>query len=695
MLRNALHLIVFLLGLAAAVWIGVGYIGHNTLGAAVALLIAACYCVGGWELLQFRRATDALRGATGNASEREDLDDWLKRVPSALRGAVRLRVEGNRSALPGPALTPYLVGLLVLLGMLGTLLGMMATLRGTGMALQSATDLQAIRGSLASPVEGLAVAFGTSIAGVAASAMLGLLSALLRRERLAAVQLLDQHIRTDLSVHGHAWQRAEGLRLMQGQAAVLPTLVQQLQQMVDGVQQAAAASHAQLEARQEAFIARHDAAQELLAARLEQSLQRGVQAGTEAIGTTLQPLLRDALGNLEATAARTQSSVTDAVQRQLDALQASTQTVSSDLRAQFEGALSAQQAANAALVTALGSALSGVIASQQDGTDRLLGEIDGRLRSQVEQLGAHWATLAEQQQAAGNAATERDALARAAALEAQQADARALLAQLQDTHQALLERTEQGDQARLQQWSQAFTVLAEQAGAQWVTHSERATAQQQHISETLQQTASSIGEEARRQSTATLAEITRLLDAASEAPRAAAEVVAELRQRLSESLVRDTALLDERAQLLGTVGSLMESIQATSSAQRVAVDQLIENAAGLMQRTGERFAEQVDAQAGTLQQLVGSVADAATGSRELAAGLEGAVTAFTATSSGLSTHLEHLSGALDASLARSDEQLAYYVAQAREVVDLSLLSQKQITEELRQLGKGRAPAGTA
>jgi hypothetical protein len=31
--------------------------------------------------------------------------------------------------------------LLVLMGMLGTLLGMMATLKGTGFALQSATDL--------------------------------------------------------------------------------------------------------------------------------------------------------------------------------------------------------------------------------------------------------------------------------------------------------------------------------------------------------------------------------------------------------------------------------------------------------------------------------------------------------------------------------------------------------------------------
>jgi hypothetical protein len=36
-------------------------------------------------------------------------------------------------------------------------------------------------------------------------------------------------------------------------------------------------------------------------------------------------------------------------------------------------------------------------------------------------------------------------------------------------------------------------------------------------------------------------------------------------------------------------------------------------------------------------------------------------------------------------MLRSDEQLAYYVAQAREIIDLSLMSQKEIFEELRQL----------
>ena len=36
-------------------------------------------------------------------------------------------------------------------------------------------------------------------------------------------------------------------------------------------------------------------------------------------------------------------------------------------------------------------------------------------------------------------------------------------------------------------------------------------------------------------------------------------------------------------------------------------------------------------------------------------------------------------------MLRSDGQLAYYVAQAREIIDLSMGSQKEIIEELRQL----------
>lgn len=36
-------------------------------------------------------------------------------------------------------------------------------------------------------------------------------------------------------------------------------------------------------------------------------------------------------------------------------------------------------------------------------------------------------------------------------------------------------------------------------------------------------------------------------------------------------------------------------------------------------------------------------------------------------------------------LTRSDEQLAYYVAQAREIIDLSILSQKKMVDDLQRV----------
>jgi hypothetical protein len=133
---------------------------------------------------------------------------------------VRQRIDGERVALPGPALTPYLVGLLVMLGMLGTFLGMVLTFKGAVFALEGSTDLQAIRTALAAPIKGLGLAFGTSVAGVATSAMLGLLSALARRERADVVRLLDQHLAAELRPLSHRFQQQQTFRRDPGPGAV-------------------------------------------------------------------------------------------------------------------------------------------------------------------------------------------------------------------------------------------------------------------------------------------------------------------------------------------------------------------------------------------------------------------------------------------------------------------------------------------
>jgi len=47
--------------------------------------------------------------------------------------------------------------------------------------------------------------------------------------------------------------------------------------------------------------------------------------------------------------------------------------------------------------------------------------------------------------------------------------------------------------------------------------------------------------------------------------------------------------------------------------------------------------------------------------------------------------LNSIEESMDKSAVRSDEQLSYYVAQAREIIDHSMMSQKEIFEELRRI----------
>ena len=158
-----------------------------------------------------------------------DLNGWLVRLAPSLRSPVRQRIEGERVALPGPALTPYLVGLLVMLGMLGTFLGMVITFKGAMFALETSSSLESIRAALAAPIKGLGLSFGTSVAGVAASAILGLLSTMSRRERLEVTRLLDARIPEVFRSFSAAHRREEMLSVFKAQAQAMPLIAERLQ----------------------------------------------------------------------------------------------------------------------------------------------------------------------------------------------------------------------------------------------------------------------------------------------------------------------------------------------------------------------------------------------------------------------------------------------------------------------------------
>ncbi len=201
-----------------------------------------------------------------------------------------------------------------------------------------------------------------------------------------------------------------------------------------------------------------------------------------------------------------------------------------------------------------------------------------------------------------------------------------------------------------------------------------------------------MSKQAQVQATDTITEITRLMQTAAEAPKAAADVISELRQNLSDSLVRDNAMLDERNRLLATLETLLDAVNHASTEQRSSVDSLLSASAELLERLGTRFGDQIEAQTGKLDSAAAHVATGAVEVAGLSEALGTVVQQFGATTDALGERLQQIEAALDKSLARSDEQLAYYVAQAREVIDLSMLSQKQIIGELQLLSGTHAAA---
>ena len=108
-------------------------------------------------------------------------------------------------------------------------------------------------------------------------------------------------------------------------------------------------------------------------------------------------------------------------------------------------------------------------------------------------------------------------------------------------------------------------------------------------------------------------------------------------------------------------------------------------AADLLERVGTRFTDHVQAETGKLEHVAAQVAAGATEVAGLGDALGSVVERFGQTNDALLERLQAIEGALERSLVRSDEQLAYYVAQAREVVDLSLSAQRQITVDLQRL----------
>jgi hypothetical protein len=690
-MNRTLSLIAFAAGLLALAWVGAGYVGNNLLALAMTGLITAFYLMGGLELRRFHLATSSLQQALTDLpqplADATQLGDWLTRLHPSLRQPVRLRVAGERVGLPGPAMTPYLLGLLVLLGMLGTFLGMVVTLHGTVQALDSTSDLPAMRAALAAPVKGLGLAFGTSIAGVCASALLGLVSAWARRERGQVASALDSACATTLYPFSAACQREQMLAAMQAQAQALPQVANQLQALMSRLDQQQEVWQQRLLAGQEQFHSQAQASYSALAHSVGQSLERSLVDSARAAGATLQPAVQATLDGLAGETKALQQQLGNSVQQHLQGLSERFEQSVTAVAQHWADALAQQDRSQHAQANVLGSTLQAFSTQFEQRATALVAGVEASHRAREAALVSTLDTAVQQ----GNALQQRLAETAQSQLTGLttgfEHSASRLLAQLSTAQTDLRSALVAGDEQRLAGWTAALEALATRLQQQWQAAGVQTLAQQQQICDALAQTASEISSQTGAQARDTVAEVARLMQAAAEAPRAAAEVMGQLRQQLSDSMVRDNAMLDERNRLLDTLGGLLDGVNHASTEQRAAVDALVASSASLMARVGSQFSEQVQAESGKLGDAAAQLSASAVEVASLGDSLGAAVAQFGHTSLQLGTQLQRIEAALDATATRSDEQLAYYVAQARELIDLSLLSQKQIVDDLQRLAR--------
>jgi hypothetical protein len=775
--------IAFAIGALAAVWVAAAVASSHVLVLVMTAVIAGVYGFGALELRQYRANTTALNQAMAEVpAQMAQLDDWLARVPAHLQNAVRQRVEGERSALPGPALTPYLVGLLVMLGMLGTFLGMVVTLNGAVFALEGASSVQGMRAAFSEPVKGLGLAFGTSVAGVATSAMLGLMSSLARRERALAAQTLDGLIGTGLRTFSLAHQRKETFVALQQQTQLLPQVVQQLHGLMAQMERHSQQLGERLLANQDSFHREVKTVYTDLAQSVDQTLRGSLSQSVQVVSDSIRPVVQSTMTEM---AQQAQTLHERAVQNSHEHLETLNQKFSQQAQTvaqNWSAALNRHDQASNELLGATQKTLQDFGQTFERQAQDLLASVrSAQLEQQTSQASADqarlqaWATslqemattlqsgwqdngrqtLAQQQQICDTLTHTAQAISTQVQTQASQT-----LADIERMRQGLAST----DAQRLAAWQEGLQALSASLQAQWQTAGEKNLAQQQQVCDSLGQTAAQIRSDAQAHASQTLGEvarlmasnealvqtrlaaeaesatqhqrraeelasllrtelaalreqealradaavarlaelqtavtqhlstlgtaleapITRLIETASEAPKAAAEVIGQLRQEISVSVARDNALLEERTRILSTLSTLLDAINHASTEQRSVIDALVTSSKASLQEASDGFAAHVSTESAKLGDLAAQVTASAVDVASLGETFAFAVRSFNETNDKLMASLHSIESALAQSMTRSDEQLAYYVAQAREIIDLSIGSQKDVLEALQQ-----------
>ncbi|RYF26527.1 MAG: DUF802 domain-containing protein [Comamonadaceae bacterium] len=538
----------FAAGLATVGWVAAGYRSGHWLALAITLVIAAFYLVGAWELWRYRRGTRALAGALQSLASTPlaALAEWLAPLPDGLREAVRQRIEGTRAGLPAPLLVSYLTGLLVLLGMVGTFLGMVVTLDGTGAALAGAEGLSAIRDALSAPVRGLGLAFGTSVAGVAASAMLGLMAALCRRERMQVSQRLDAVLATTLRPFTPLHQRESSLRLLEQQAALMPTLVERLTDSMAAMERQQAALAERLQADQARFYQETETAYTGLAAAVERTLTQSAAESARLAGAALQPAVESALAGLGRESAQLQAALAAQVREQLHGIAHQFSAATTQVTTQWTGALAEHQRTSEHTAQTLRASLGDFTQALETRSTALAERLAERVASQSDALSARWSEALQQQAHTGAQLAERHEQSLRGAAEHLATHAAALQHTVHEAHARLHTQLAEQDEARQGAWTQSLNTMAQDLQRSWQSAQAQAAGQWEQLGSALDRTATSVTERTAEQAT---------------------QLLAQIDQRAAQDEARQSAWTQSLEAVAATLREEWQAAQSTSTGQ--------------------------------------------------------------------------------------------------------------------------------
>ncbi|HET8704883.1 MAG TPA: DUF802 domain-containing protein [Pseudomonadales bacterium] len=703
--------VAFALGAAAIIWIGAGFVHGHAVAMSVTLCIGLVYVMGSLELMQFRRTTSELqRSLNALSSVPASLEGWLLSLPVSLQNTVRLRVEGERVALPGPLLTPYLVGLLVMLGMLGTFLGMVVTLNGAAFSLENTSDLEAIRSGLSAPIKGLGLAFGTSVAGVAASAVLGLLSTLSRRERLQAGQLLDGKIVSFLRTFSSAHNRQLVLSSLQQQTAAFPLVIEKLQAMSENMQRTHLDMAEKMLASQAQFSESVKSVYVELASSIDKTLKESLQQSSALAGESIKPVIADAMMVITRNANQNQESILQATQTQLAGVAEQFKHSTAELLSSWTRLLSEHERASLRITENISATMTGFNDKLGQLSGALLNDFTAVSATLVRDLAAadeqrltHWQSelksLSAELQQRWQAAAEASWSKQEVLVSTFGNSVGTVVEQVRSTSHEMF-----GEMTRVLRETEALVEQRQASEGKWLsTQAERID----QLTAALRSELSALRGVEEARSNAAVAQLGALQEAvkshlislgsaleeplknvirtAAEAPRVAAEAIAEMREHAASVNSRDNQLLVERQQLIQQLDAVLAEVKTNASAQQGAIESLVQSTAEMLERLTEKFTQQVG---NDTAQLTATAAELSSSSVEIASLSEAfsfAVQLFSESNEKLVDNLARVEAAMEKSASRSDEQLAYYVAQAREIIDLSMMSQREIFDELRQL----------